>query len=115
MSLDKLNEAAEYAIKSEDVRDFFIGAIGIRSDGATVYSRNGSATDKTPEIHAESRLCRKLGKHAPVVYVARYSKGRNELAMAKPCENCMNILRAFKVKSVVYSTGPGSFEKIYLD
>ncbi len=112
MCLERLKEAAEYAIKREDHRDYLIGAIGIRADGVAVYSRNGSALDRTPEIHAESRLCRKLGKNASVVYVARYSRSRDELAMAKPCEHCMNILRAFKVKSVVYSTGPDTFERI---
>ena len=114
MCLTKLKEAAEYAAKKKDLRDFLVGAIGERMDGVTVYSRNGSALNKTPEIHAESRLCRKLGKNAPVVYVARYSKNNGELAMAKPCEHCMNILKAFKVKLVVYSTGPDSFERIEL-
>jgi len=114
MSLEMLEKAIKTAIKRVDRRTFYLGAIGIRSDGAVVHARNESAEIPTPAVHAEARLCRKLGKNASIIYVARYSFGRDSWAMAKPCPHCMAILKAHKVKEIVYTTGPNSFERLVL-
>jgi len=107
--LDMLKLAAKYALKRND-RPFLLGAVGIRSDGRIVHSKNSAVIDtfefavykRFPEAHAEARLTKKLGFGA-TVYVARVSRGSGELAMARPCENCQSILKAFRVKKVYYT------------
>lgn len=109
---EMLQLAAKIACKRKDRRIFYVGAIGFRADGTLVHARNEATELPNPDIHAEARLVRKLGKWAPIVYVARYSFGNQALAMAKPCEYCMNILRAYKVREVIFSTGPDSFQRM---
>lgn len=111
-----LTAAKHSASKCKDDRIFRLGAVGIRNDGATVHARNEAILDthsrdkngmfnvykRFPDSHAEARLTRKLGFGA-TVYVARVQKGNGELAMARPCECCQGILRAFRVKKVYYT------------
>lgn len=107
-----LLSAAEMAVPhfDQDRRNFWLGAIGIRADGATVSSRNGavsySASVETyhlnPNSHAEGRLLRKLGKGG-IVYVARVFRKDRTLAMARPCGMCQTRLKAFGVKKVFYT------------
>ena len=59
--------------------------------------------------HAEIRCLRKAPKSKTansVMYIWRYGKN-GELALSKPCEMCMAILRNFEVKKVIYSTSSG--------
>lgn len=109
-----LEQAAKVAIKRRDLRAFYVGAIGFRRDGTAVHARNEATEFPNPDVHAEARLCRKLGRYAPIIYVARFSFGNNGLAMAKPCDYCMSILRAYQVHEVVYSTGLDSWERMIL-
>ncbi len=107
-----LLSAAEMAVPhfDQDRRNFWLGAIGIRADGATVSSRNGavsySASVETyhlnPNSHAEGRLLRKLGKGG-IVYVARVFRKDRTLAMARPCSMCRIRLKANKVHKVYYT------------
>lgn len=117
--LPYLKLAAKYAVSKSknDERTYLLGAIGIREDGAIVHSKNEAVFDtftaqtgdevyrKIPHAHAEARLAKKLGFSA-TVYVARVAKGTRELAMARPCEICQNILRAYRVKRVFYTISP---------
>lgn len=111
--LSNLKLAAHHAMsKNQDGRVYFLGAIGIRQDGRLVHSRNSAVLDtlspvsnvykRFPESHAEARLTRKLGFGA-TVYVARLARGTGELAMARPCECCQAVLKAFRVKKVYYT------------
>ncbi len=93
-------------------RNFLLGALGVRDDGAIVTSTNGSCIHPAPAHHAEARLCRKLDKGS-TVYVARVAKDGTP-AMAKPCPSCMSILRAKRVAKVIYTTGKSSYEVLYI-
>jgi len=110
--LPLLLSAAELAVPhfNKDPRNFWLGAVGLREDGASVYSRNGAvsysasveAYHLTPNSHAEGRLLRKLGKNG-IVYVARVFRKDRTLAMARPCGMCQTRLRAFNVEKVYYT------------
>ena len=112
MDLDILKSAAKFSLPTmkNDPRSFWLGAVGIRQDGATVYSRNGSAlhyekafdTRIIASVHAEGRLLKKLGKNG-ILYVARVSKLTKQLAMSRPCEFCQANICAMNVKKVYYS------------
>jgi hypothetical protein len=115
--LDMLKLAAKYAPSNEkDGRVYFLGAVGIRDDGRIVHARNSAVLDtetkkkwseqnvykRFPGSHAEVRLTKKLGFGA-TIYVARVARGSGELAMARPCECCQSVIKAFRVKKVYYT------------
>lgn len=117
MKINLFELAMQTAKKRSDCslerRSFFIGAVGIRHDGVVVTARNEATRGPSPSGHAEARLLRKLGKYAPVVYVARYCLGNHQSAIAKPCTTCMQHLINKRVKRVYYTVGPNQWE--YLD
>lgn len=100
-----LESAVRYAVRNDDGREFVIGTLGIRSDGAIVMSRNGvtnsDGREKVSGTHAERRLSRKLGIGA-TVYIVRVAAG-GRWANAKPCGPCMSILKNKRVKRIVYT------------
>lgn len=113
--------AAQAAVSKEDVRSFLIGAIGRRADGAMVRSLNGPTPHKNRTIHAEYKLSKKLDAGA-TVYIVRVRKDTGEFAMARPCDNCLKVLRSKFVKKIYYSISPSEYgiidpangnEKIY--
>lgn len=92
-----------------DPRGFLLGAVGLRRDGKLVSTKNGAvhATDTNNYrpiawSHAESRLCRKLGRGG-IVYVARIARKDRSLVMARPCGTCERILKAYATEKVFYS------------
>ncbi len=98
--------ASIFAKSGDARRDYQLGAIGIRADGAFVLSRNEGTKVRTFPAHAEARLIRKLGKNATMVIVVRIAKD-GKLAMAKPCVHCEQALRNLNVKKVYYTTANG--------
>lgn len=114
MALDKkmLMLAAEAAdINSPnngDMREIFLGAVGVRGDGVLVSSRNVTSVCVSPQHHAETRLARKLTPRS-TVWVARVARGTHEWAMAKPCPNCEKRLRSAGVTRIVYTIGPNEW------
>jgi len=109
-----LHAAGQVAIKRRDGRQYNVGAIGRRQDGKLVHSRNSVTQFPNSKLHAEARLVLRLGKGAPVVYVARFVFGTKTLGMAKPCPTCEAILRSYGVRKVVYTTGPSSYAEMIL-
>ncbi len=107
----RLRQAIDWAIKRKDGRTFFVASVGVRADGAVVKSRNESAIGRSYCSHAEARLSRKLDRGA-TVFVARWRRDTKDWALAKPCDNCMNILKRHKVKRVVYTVGPNKYETL---
>ena len=111
MSLDKkmMMIAASVAVKCQDKsidnRSFLLGAVGLRSDGVIVTSRNIASTDCAPNHHAETRLIRKLTPNS-TVWVARVSKKDARWALARPCTGCQRRLQSAGVSRVVYTIGP---------
>lgn len=116
MHVALLNEAINFAVKRQDKhKAYFLGAIGFRADGTKVMARNEAVAGCVfPQAHAEIRTLRKLDKNAEVVYVARWSMGRQEWANSKPCPNCRRALKNKGVKKVIYTTGPGTYQSEWL-
>lgn len=110
--LKLLQRAAGLSLYGKEDRKFRLGAIGVRTDGAIVYSTNGGVKGaQTPSHHAESRLCRKLD-FGSVVYVARVLKS-GEIAMAKPCIGCQIAMKNRGVAKCWYSINEREFGCIY--
>ncbi len=118
-----LNMAAKIAAmgSKDPSRIFFLGCVGIRSDGAIVKGRNQSAKNspiidqKRPNrtAHAEYRVANKLDYGAEI-FVARIRPGDESWGMARPCLNCMKILRTKKVERVCYTISPQEYGVMYL-
>jgi len=116
--LDFLLEAADLALPTNkyDLRSFWLGAVGIRRDGATVYARNGAVSFSSSvqminvnvNSHAETRLLRKLGKDG-VIFVSRVLRKDRSLAMARPCPDCQQKIRAHRVKKVYYTINDSQY------
>lgn len=104
---DFLDMAAEYAIK-DDIRTFLIGAIGERSDGAIIKSRNLSAQTIIPTGHAEARLARKSDV-GTVVYIARVKRGDGLWGHARPCRSCRRIMKSRGIYQVYYTISHGEY------
>lgn len=100
-----LSQAAVVSRLKKDDRRFYIGAIGIRSDGTKVRACNGNPKEPTRQHHCEFRLSRKLDKGA-VVFVSR-TLGDGSLGCAKPCNDCEKVLRTVGVRKVYYSVPNG--------
>ena len=111
-----LNMAAAQAIKKNtiDMRCFRIGSVGVRNDGAIVYSRNLSDTNRNRRIHSEYRLARKLDFGA-IVFVARVLRDGITVGMARPCPDCERLLRQMKVRKVYYTIAPDEYGVLVLD
>ncbi len=108
---DLLQLAGKVSLPTDDFdpRNFWIGCVGVRDDGAIVSAKNGAVFSTTienyhliPESHAEGRVLRKLGKRG-VLYVARVAKASRDFAMSRPCPMCQNRIRSFGVKKVYYT------------
>lgn len=95
-----------------DHREHRLVAIGLRSDGQMVFSRNQAAPQISKSSHAEARLARKLDVGSVVIVVKVRTSGN--LALAKPCASCETRLRSKGVSAVWYSTNAGSFRKMVL-
>ena len=111
--LELLRLAGQVALPTNvkmDMRQFWVGVIGIRRDNVLVSAKNGSAqaTDFLaykngfPPAHAEARCCRKMD-NGGVIYVARVAKGTRLLALARPCVFCVRVLRSKDIRRVYYT------------
>jgi tRNA(Arg) A34 adenosine deaminase TadA len=103
-----LQLAIQLSLRRDPKCKYFLGAIGVRQDGAIVRSRNGgAANERTYSAHAEARLARKLDWGSEV-FVAR-TRSDGTIALAKPCIRCQNAMRNRGVVQVTYTIGPGEF------
>lgn len=86
---------------------FYLSCMGIRHDGVKVYSRNTTYRGTNPKTHAEIRVLRKIGS-GTVIFLARVSAD-GDWRMARPCQNCQNVLGHHGIKRIYYTVGPGEF------
>jgi len=96
--------AKQIALKGdtrEAKRQYRLGAVGIRSDGAIVTASNIPIRMPNVNAHAETRLAKKLD-WGSVVYVVRICSN-GTLAMARPCRKCQSVMRLKGVKRCYYS------------
>ena len=94
-------QAKQVALKGSDIRRYYLGAVGVRTDGKIVQSNNLPCKSPEPSAHAESRVVRKLD-WGSVVYVVRVLKS-GELANARPCGHCVSTMRLRGVRRCYYS------------
>jgi len=107
-----LQLAAQAAMPTDncDMREFWIGCVGIRTDGAVIISKNSSiyTTDVgdnfqiIPMVHAEPRALRKLN-WGSIMFVARVMRNNNEYGMARPCPTCQIFIKSKGIKKVYYT------------
>lgn len=111
--LSYLEIAGKLASSKNDQRHFILSAIAIRSDGAIVKSINSPVPEPNRVVHAEYKVCKKIDAGA-TVYVARIKNidGKQVFAMARPCHDCMKLLKSKKVKRVYYTIGSNEFGTI---
>ncbi len=108
-----LQEAAKLALSGDITKNHMLAAVSKRKDGVVVASRNGKTQVPRPTAHAEARALKKSG-HGCTLYVAKVQKTTGEWGMAKPCNNCMTLIRNMKVKRVYYTIGPNEYGVIDL-
>ncbi len=101
-----LQQAVDVGASKLDGRHFYVGAVGLRSDGAAVSAMNGRTYSPNPFAHAERRLLRKLDKGS-VVFVGRSTRD-GTWALARPCMYCRKAMRG-RVTLVVYTIAPGEY------
>lgn len=66
-----------------------------------------SASTRFKRIHAEMTVLKKLEVPASgSLFIYRETKDGN-LAMAKPCKACMDLIIKFRIKWIIYSTQSG--------
>mgnify|MGYP002641162986 CR=1 FL=1 len=112
-----LTIAKKEALKSK--HQFLVGAILV--DGSSIVSKGFNKPHKThrlvywnhhhdrPEfarMHAEIDALINVSKTISekcTLYVVRVRKCDNKLAIAKPCKMCMEVIKAMKIKKVIYS------------
>lgn len=122
--LKLLKLAARVAMPTDpegDMRNFLIGAIGIRGDGVLVSARNGSVrVSETigggwsfPPAHAEARCSKKMD-HDGIVYVSRVYRGSGKLGCARPCPDCVKAMLARRVKKCYYTISDTEYGVINL-
>ena len=93
--------AQQIASKKDDRRQYRLGAVGVRSDGAMVMATNVPCQHPQRHAHAEARLTRKLD-HGSSVFVVRVLKD-GTMANARPCDNCQKAMRGRGVKNCFYT------------
>src|SRR5260221_7436004 len=108
---DYFEIAGKIAISGPSTRNFLLGCIGLRRDGAIVKAFNGSAEIPNRQIHSEYRVARKLDAGA-TVYVARIKAIDGEFGMSRPCPDCMKILQAKKVAKIYYTIAKNEYGTI---
>ncbi len=104
--------AKRIAMKELNHKHYWFGAVGIRSDGKIVISKNIVNCGRDINCHAETRLSRKLDVGS-VVYVVRVSKVNGDLLYARPCIGCQNKMKAAGVKEVFYSINNNEWGQLY--
>ena len=122
--MDLLLLAAKIAEpQSNDLRRFWVGAIGKRKDGKAVFSKNGAVHTTAydmkryqyiPISHAECRVIRKMDCGG-VLYVARVAREDRSLKMSRPCSMCQNKIKSRGIKKVFYTINNTQYGVWYVD
>lgn len=105
-TMQMLERAVEVAKRGQK-RDFRLGAMARRKDGALVSSCNSRTQFPSHPAHAEYRCLQKAGKGS-IMWIARVNND-GRWAMAKPCGKCQALIRAMAVKKVYYTVGPNEW------
>lgn len=85
---------------SED-RNYMIGCVGVRTDGAVVVAYNSWTKEPEHAAHAEFKTIKKSNT-GTVLYVGRCLRS-GVWACAKPCIKCQILIRNKGIKRVYYT------------
>lgn len=93
--------------------NFRLGAVLVAKNGSIFSSVNSYKTDpklkeyfKYPFSHAESSVIFKAGScncYRATLYISRIKRD-GSLALARPCSECRDLIKAAGIKKVVFST-----------
>ena len=103
--------AKQVAERGGVLRQFRLGAVGIRTDGAIVTASNVSSRVPERRAHAETRVTRKLNYGSEVFVVRILRNGM--LAQARPCSRCQAAMRQRGI-SCYYSISDCEWGKLCL-
>lgn len=101
-----LKLASEIAVSDISKKNFYLGCVILRTDGAVVTAHNGKTEKPHPMKHAEARALKKAD-YGCTMYVARIAQG--DWANARPCKKCELLIRNRGVKKVVYTISPNEY------
>lgn len=82
-------------------KNFLLGCVALRRDGAVVVASNIRTQDPMPSAHSEFRCLRQAGQGA-TLWIARVDRA-GKPCMAKPCKYCETLIRNKMVKRVYYT------------
>ena len=102
-----LDLAIKIAKAGSENRNYLIGCVGLRTDGAIVTSYNLWTKRPQHEAHAEFRVINKSDK-GTTIWVSRVLRD-GTWACAKPCVKCQSLIRNKGIKRVYYTTGPQTY------
>ena len=112
-----LNEAALVAV-GKDIekteRNFLLGSVGVRADGAIVRASNIHTDVPTPSAHSEWRTLRKMDYGSPYLFVARVRYLDMDWGMAKPCKHCLLAIVDKGIERVYYTVAPNKYRELKL-
>lgn len=112
-----LNEAARVAV-GKDIentpRNFLLGSVGIRADGAVVCAPNIHTDVPTPSAHSEWRTLRKMDKGSPFLFVARVRFLDMQWGMARPCKHCILAIRDKGIEQVFFTVRHDKYRMLKL-
>ncbi len=96
-----LDLAIRIAKGGTEDRNYLIGCVALREDGAVVVAPNILTKKPEHSAHSENRCLKKSGTNA-ILWVARVHRS-GLWANAKPCIKCQTLIRNKKVKRVYYT------------
>jgi tRNA(Arg) A34 adenosine deaminase TadA len=96
------NIAAKLTKSKNDERNFLVGSVAIRRDGALVSSINSASEIPNRLLHAEYKLSKKCDVGS-TVYVCRVRLLDGNFGMARPCHSCKKCLISKGISKVYYS------------
>ena len=84
-------------------------SLGINKTKRSMFVR--SYFDSWQNTHAEldaiRRVRRKIDLSGTDMYVIRIRKGDGSLGLARPCDNCMRVMRSYGIRRAVYTDDDG--------
>lgn len=102
-----LKLAAQYALKGEEDRNYYLACVVKRADGAITASYNERNKVPIHRCHAEARAVLKADKGS-TLYVARITR-LGDWGMARPCKRCQAAIRNHGIIKVYYTIGPNEY------
>lgn len=82
-------------------------ATGFNGSKLNSFTRAFAVNDYVASTHAECdailRSRRKIDLRGSKMYVARLSKSRNVIGLARPCEMCVKAARLYGIKRISYT------------